>query len=233
MEILAEFLGVALLILLGGSVNANVSLEKTKGHGGGWLVITLGWAVAVMVPVMMFERISGAHFNPAVTVGLAIVGDLEWVSVPAYMGAQLAGGVVGGLLVWLVFRQHFNITKCKDTKLGVFSTAPAIRSWADNFFSEFVGSFVLVFAIIGAITLAPENVGSIGIGSIVLVIGTGLGGTTGYAINPARDLGPRIAYAIAPIKDRRDPDWGYAWIPVIAPLVGGLAAGLIGKVIFL
>ena len=233
MSYLSEFLGVIVLIYLGGSVNANVSLAKTKGHGSGWIVTAVGWAVAVMVPVMMFERFGGAHFNPAVTLGFAMSGDFEWSKVPGYFAAQLAGGIIGGLLVWLQFRLHFDATDDRDVKLGVFATSPAIRSTADNFFSEFFTTFLLVFAIIGAIAAAPVHPGPIGIAGIVLAVGTGLGGTTGYAINPARDLGPRIAYWLAPMKNKRDPDWGYAWIPVAAPLLGGGFAGLVGMFMFL
>lgn len=232
MQYLGEFLGTMVLMILGLSINANVSLAKTKGNGSGWLVISLGWAAAVMVAVMMFDRISGAHFNPAVTVGLAMADEFPWASVPFYLLAQMAGAIVGAVLVWVKFRLHFDATEDKDKKLGVFSTSPAIRSLPDNFFAEFLGTFVLVFAVVGALELAPLHPGPIGIGGIILAIGAGMGGTTGYAINPARDLGPRIAYAFVPIKNKRNPDWGYAFIPVVAPLLGGLAAGLVGKIVF-
>ena len=232
---LSEFLGITILIYLGCSVGANVNLNKTKGHGAGWIVITIGWAVAVLVPVMMFNRIGGAHFNPAVTLALAVAGDFAWTYVPLYIVCQVAGAILGGFLVWLQYRQHFNITDDKDAKLGVFATSPAIRSPIDNFISEFLATFILVFAICGAVAFSPYSSESspFAVGGIILAIGMGVGGTTGYAINPARDLGPRIAHFFVPIKNKRDSDWGYAWIPVVAPLLGGATAGVIVRLVFL
>ena len=226
-----EFLGTMILVFLGDSVVANVVLHKTKGNGSGWSVIVLGWMVAVMVPVMMFGKMSGAHFNPAVTLGLAMVGEFVWANVPGYICAQMAGGVVGGIFVFLFYRPHFNVTEDKDAKLAVFATAPAIRSPMDNLFSEFMATFLLVFAVIGAIVYAEVSA-PYAIAGIILAMGTALGGTTGYAMNPARDLSPRIAYWLCPIKDKRDADWGYSWIPVVGPLLGGLVAGLAGMAVF-
>jgi len=225
MPYLGEFLGTAILIFIGCSVNANVNLSKTKGHGAGWGVIVIGWAVAVMVSVMMFDHISGAHFNPAVTIGLAIAGEFAWESVVFYIACQIGGAIVGGILTWLQFRLHFNITEDKDAQLGVFATSPAIRSVGDNFISEFLGTFVLVFAVCGAVVFAPETFTPIAVAGIILAVGAGIGGATGYAINPARDLGPRIAFWLVPIKNKRNADWGYAWIPIVAPILGGAVAG--------
>ncbi|MCL2742286.1 MAG: aquaporin family protein [Planctomycetaceae bacterium] len=231
---LGEFLGTMILVFLGNSVVANVVLKGTKGHGSGWTVIVLGWMVAVMVPVMMFGAMSGAHFNPAVTLGMAMRNNFAWATVPGYIGCQMAGGVVGGILVFIFYRPHFNVTEDKDAKLAVFCTAPAIRSPIDNLISEFMATFLLIFAILGAVAYAPPGAvpGPIAVAAIILAMGTALGGTTGYAMNPARDLSPRIAYWLCPIKDKRDADWGYSWIPVVGPLLGGLAAGLAGKAVF-
>ncbi|MDR2183401.1 MAG: aquaporin family protein [Clostridiales bacterium] len=234
-----EFLGTMMLVFLGNSVVANVILKKTKANDNtsGWTVITLGWMVAVAVPVMMFGFMSGAHFNPAVTVGQWAAGIFPAGLVLPYIGSQMAGGFVGAIVVYIFYRTHFNVTDDKDAKLGVFSTGPAIRSTADNCISEFIATFVLVFAIMGALVASPDAGGTaigggLGIAWIILALGTALGGTTGYALNPARDLSPRIAYAILPIKDKRDPDWGYSWIPTIMPLLGGLAGGFAGGAVF-
>ena len=232
MEFLAEFLGTMFLVFLGDSVVANVVLKDTKGSGSGWAVISLGWMVAVMVPVMMFGWISGAHFNPAVTLGLAVLGGFSWDLVPGFMAAQMAGGVVGGILTFIMYRPHFSATEDANAKLAVFCTGPAIRSTPDNLVSEFLATFTLVFAIITALVIAPVDIGPIGIAGILLAMGTALGGTTGYAMNPARDLSPRIAHAILPIPGKRDSDWGYAWIPVVGSMLGGLAAGFLAYIIF-
>jgi len=234
--ILSEFLGTIMLVFLGDSVVANVLLKGTKSHGSGGTFIVLGWMVAVAVPVLMFGWIGGAHFNPAVTLGLALYGAFDFALVPAYIGAQMAGGFVGAVLTYIFYRPHFNVTEDKDAKLAVFCNSPAIRSTVDNCISEFLATFVLVFAIIGALVANPTGIAGdsgLGIAWIILAIGTALGGTTGYAINPARDLSPRIAYALLPIKDKRDPDWAYSWIPTVMPLLGGVAAGALGAVVFL
>ena len=233
----AELVGTALLLLLGDGVVANVVLKGTKGEGAGWIVITLAWGMAVFVAVFTVAAFSGAHINPAVTLGLAVAGDFPWADVPLYLLAQFLGAALGAGLVWLVYRQHFDATDDPAAKLGAFATAPAIRSPVDNFISETVGTFVLVF---GILYLAAPSIagpggaeGGLGaldalpVGLLVLVIGLSLGGTTGYAINPARDLGPRVMHAVLPIRGKGPSDWGYAWIPVVAPMVGGLLAALV------
>jgi len=223
----AEFFGTALLILLGDGVVANVCLSKTKGHDSGLIVIAFGWAFAVGVPAYIFGPASGASFNPALTIALATIGSLSWSLVPGYIIAEMLGGIVGGILVWLMYFPHWEVTEDKATKLGVFCTAPAIRNTPANFLSEFIGTFVLVFALLGvAQTKSSPGFGPLIAAFIILVIGLSLGGTTGYAINPARDLGPRIAHAICPIAGKGGNDWGYAWIPVVAPICGGIAGAL-------
>jgi glycerol uptake facilitator protein len=226
---LGEFIGTAMLVILGDGVVANVVLNKTKGNNSGWIVITFGWAIAVFVGVYVSAAASGAHLNPAVTIALASLGKFQWAQVPAYLGAQLLGGITGGILVWLGYRQHFNETTHADAKLAVFCTAPAIRNTFNNLVTEIIGTFVLVFGIL--FIAAPQNsLGSLdALPVALLVLGVGLswGGPTGYAINPARDLGPRIAHFILPIPGKRDSDWGYAWIPVVGPIIGGLLAALL------
>ena len=227
---IAEIVGTALLLLLGDGVVANVLLRGTKGENSGWIVITLGWGMAVFVGVFAVALFSGAHINPAVTIGLAAAGKFDWLNVPGYLIAQFIGAALGALLVWLHYHPHFATTEDKDLKLAVFCTAPAIRNTPFNFISEVIGTFVLVF---GVLYLAAPDVGlgaldALPVGLLVLVIGLALGGTTGYAINPARDLSPRIIHALLPIPGgKRDSDWEYAWIPVAAPIVGGLLAALI------
>ena len=229
----AEIVGTAVLILLGNGVVANVLLKRTKGEGSGWIVITTAWGAAVFVAVAIVAPISGAHINPAVTLGLAAAGSFAWADLPAYWTAQMLGAVLGASLVWLTYRQHYELTDDKDAKLATFCTAPAIKSPRDNFFSEAVGTFVLVLAVLKM--SAPERglgaMDALPVGLVVLVIGLALGGTTGYAINPARDLGPRIAHSILPIPSKRDSNWSYAWIPVIGPLTGGVLAALVAGVI--
>ncbi len=224
----AELIGTALLLLLGCGVVANVALGGTFGQKGGWMAITMGWAMAVFVAVFAVGSVSGAHLNPAVTVALAVAGKFAWGQVPSYMAAQLIGASLGSFLAWLHYRPHFALTEDGNVKLGVFCTAPAIRDLGANFISETLGSFVLVFA---ALSLASPKVGlgsidALPIALVVLVIGLGLGGTTGYAINPARDLGPRLMHALLPIPGKRDSNWSYAWLPVVAPFVGGILAAL-------
>jgi glycerol uptake facilitator protein len=226
----AELVGTALLILLGDGVVANVLLRRTKGEGSGWIVITWGWAMAVFVGVFVAGRYSGAHLNPAVTIGLAVSHKLDWSEVPLYITAQMIGAMIGAALVWLQYRQHFAATEDKELKLAVFSTGPAIRSAPANFVSEVIATFVLVF---GVLCIAAPEVGlgaldALPVGLLVLVIGLSLGGTTGYAINPARDLGPRIVHAILPMPGgKRDSDWSYAWIPVLGPLAGAVLAAIV------
>jgi glycerol uptake facilitator protein len=239
---LGEFTGTALLIILGDGVVANVVLNKTKGNNGGLIAITFGWAMAVYVGVFVSSPYSGAHLNPAVTLSLAAAGKFEWASVVPYILAQLAGGMVGSFLVWLAYRQHFDETDDANAKLAVFCTAPAIRSPLNNLLTEIIGTFVLVFAVlyIANPTITLNNTdGKMGLGAIgalpvaflVLAIGLSLGGPTGYAINPARDLSPRIMHFLLPIPKKRDSDWGYAWVPVLGPVMGGLLAAFLFKII--
>tara|TARA_R110000868_G_scaffold306734_1_gene568011 strand:+ start:44524 stop:45234 length:711 start_codon:yes stop_codon:yes gene_type:complete len=224
-----EVLGTFLLMVLGLGVNANVSLKKTYGHGAGWIVISWGWGIAVFVAVFVSAEISGAHINPAVTFGLAIAGKFSWALVPGYIIAQFIGAILAAILIWIQFKNHFEETPDIGTKLGVFSTGPAIKDTFTNLYSEIFGTFILV---LGVLYLAAPDVGlgsieALPVGLLVFGIGMSLGGTTGYAINPARDLGPRIAHAILPIKRKGDSNWGYSWIPVLGPLVGGLLAALV------
>ena len=229
----AEFFGTMLLILLGDGVVANVCLSKTKGNNSGWIVICFGWAFAVGIPAYIMGPASGASFNPALTIALAVIGKLSWALVPGYCIAELLGGICGGILVWLMYYPHWEVTEDKATKLGVFCTGPAIRNTPANFLSEFIGTFVLVFALLGVgQTKAAAGFGPLIAAFVILVIGLCLGGTTGYAINPARDLGPRIAHAILPIAGKGDSDWGYAWIPVVAPICGGLVGALAAVALF-
>ncbi len=225
---IAELVGTAFLLLLGDGVVANVVLKDTKGANSGWIVITFGWGMAVFVAVFIVAAFSGAHINPAVTLGLALAGKFSWSLVPTYLVAQFLGAALGAGLVWLHYRDHFAATEDADAKLGTFCTAPAIRNPVSNVISEVIGTFVLVFAVL---YLAAPEVGlgaldALPVGLVVLVIGLCLGGTTGYAINPARDLSPRAMHALLPIPGKRDSDWGYAWIPVVGPFVGGALAGL-------
>lgn len=233
---IAEIIGTAVLMLLGNGVVANVVLKQTKGNNSGWIVITTAWAFAVFTGVVIAGPISGAHLNPAVTIGLAAAGKFNWADVPTYIAGEMIGAMIGAFLVWLMYKDHFNITEDKGGKLACFSTGPAIRNNISNLISEIIGTFVLIFAIfyIAGPTFESETAGDavVGLGSIgalpvsivVWVIGLSLGGTTGYAINPARDLGPRIMHAILPIKGKGGSDWGYAWIPVVGPIVGCLIA---------
>jgi glycerol uptake facilitator protein len=239
---LAEFIGTALLVLLGNGVVANVVLDKTKGHASGWIVIAFGWGMAVFVAVWCVAPISGAHINPAVTLGLAAAGDFPWSKVAPYIAAQLLGGILGATLVFLFYRPHYGVTNDADAKLATFCTAPAIRQPSSNLLSEVIATFVLVFAVLLAVEPSLDigqslaagvgspakiglgTLGALPVGLLVLAIGLSLGGTTGYAINPARDLGPRIAHALLPVPGKRDSDWSYAWIPVVGPLLGALVA---------
>jgi len=237
---LAEFIGTALLILLGNGVVGNVVLNQTKGNNSGWIVITFGWGMAVFVGVFTVGDFSGAHLNPAVTLGLAIAGAFDWALVATYITAQMLGASLGAFLVWLFYRQHVAVTEDKDAKLAIFSTIPAIRGNVDNMISEIIGTFVLVFAVlyIAAPSFSSEALpantefglgalGALPVGFLVFSLGLSLGGTTGYAINPARDLAPRIMHQILPIKNKRDSGWDYAWIPVLGPLIGGSLAGFV------
>jgi len=227
---IGEFFGTMLLIIMGDGVVANVVLNKTKGQNSGWIVITFGWAMAVFLGVYAATKLgSGGHLNPAVTIALTAFGGFDSTLLLTYIGAQFAGAVTGAALVWLAYKQHFAATDDKDLKLAVFCNAPAIRSTGHNLITEIIGTFVLVF---GALAMSPaaSSLGSLDalpVGLLVLGIGLGLGGPTGYAINPARDLGPRIAHFILPIPGKRDSDWGYSWIPVVGPVIGALIAAYV------
>ena len=223
-DILFEFIGTTILILFGAGVCANVSLKKTLGNSSGWVVIAFGWGFAVFVGAFISAPFSGAHLNPAVTIGLAIAGSFKG-SIVGYIIAQMLGAIVGATLVYLMYKPHFDAEENPNAKLGVFCTGPAIKNWFSNFFSEVVGTFVLVFGILYA--AGAEIAGPLPVAILIVAIGMSLGGTTGYAINPARDLGPRIAHALLPIKNKRDSNWGYAWLPVIAPICGAILAALL------
>jgi glycerol uptake facilitator protein len=219
----AEIIGTMILILLGDGVVANVVLGKTKGQNSGWIVITTGWAMAVAVAVYAVGRISGAHINPAVTIALAAVGKFPWSDVPLYIVGQFIGAFIGAVLVWLAYYSHWAETPDPALKRAVFCTAPNIRNYPLNFITEVIGTFTLVFGVL-AITAnkLAEGFAPLLVGFLVWAIGLSLGGPTGYAINPARDLGPRIAHAVLPIPGKGDSDWGYSWVPVVGPIVGGL-----------
>jgi glycerol uptake facilitator protein len=225
----AEVIGTALLILLGNGVVACVLLNLSKGQNSGWIVITFGWGMAVMVAVFAVGQFSGAHLNPAVTLGFAIAGNIPWSDVPEYFAGEFVGAFIGATLVWLAYLDHWKETEDPGLKLACFSTAPAIRNTVSNVITEIIGTFVLVFGVLAFFAneaTAATGLGGLIVGLLVLSIGLSLGGPTGYAINPARDLGPRIMHAILPIAGKGSSDWGYAWIPVVAPLIGGaLGAG--------
>ena len=230
---IAELIGTGALVLLGNGVVANVVLTDTKGRNGGWIVITTGWALAVYVGVVIATPYSGAHLNPAVTIAMAVAGKLAWSSVLPYIIAQLLGAMIGTSLVWLMYRDHFNRTTDPGLQLAAFSTEPAIRDYLSNLVSELIGTFVLVFTVFfitGAeITESKTHIGLGSIGALpvallVWSIGLSLGGTTGYAINPARDFGPRIMHFLLPMKNKGKSDWSYSWVPVVGPVLGGLLA---------
>lgn len=232
----AELIGTMFLILLGNGVVANVVLNGTKGNNGGWMVITTGWALAVFVGVVIATPYSGAHLNPAVTIGLAVAGKFAWSKVLSFIVAQMIGAMIGSFLVWIIYRDHFNATAEPEKQLAAFSTSPAIKNLLFNFMSEVAGTFVLVFVVFyftnGEISnpKTPIGLGSLGaipVAFLVWSIGLSLGGTTGYAINPARDFGPRIVHALLPLKHKGSSDWKYAWVPVLGPFVGAIIAALL------
>jgi glycerol uptake facilitator protein len=237
--LLGEVIGTMLLIILGDGVVANVLLNKSKGQSSGWIVITAGWGFAVFVAVATVARVSGAHINPAVSVGLAVAGAFPWSQVPIYIIAQMIGAFIGGVIVYLAYLPHWKETQDPSLKLAVFCTGPAIRNTPANFLCEIIGTFVLVFCVLEMKTAfefplsgaaVPVDLGALGaipVGLLVWSIGLSLGGPTGYAINPARDLGPRIAHALLPIPGKGGSDWSYSWIPVFAPIVGGIIAALV------
>jgi glycerol uptake facilitator len=245
---IAEAIGTMILVLLGDGVVANVLLTQSKGESSGWMVIATGWGIAVAVAVYAVGRISGAHLNPAVTIALATIGSFSWTQVPGYIAAQFIGAFIGAILVWLTYLPHWELTADPARKLGVFATGPAVRRPGPNFITEVVGTAVLLFGILAIAGNAQElarpgelnlsfvfsrGLQPLLVGVLVLGIGLSLGGPTGYAINPARDLGPRLAHAVLPIPGKGSSDWEYGWIPVLGPIVGGIAgAGLFALIGF-
>lgn len=236
---LSETVGTAMLLLLGGGVVATAILAKSKGLGGGWLLINFGWGLAVFAGVTV-SYASGAHLNPAVTIGLLTIGKITFVQALVYWGAQMVGAMIGAVLVWLAFKQHLDAEEDPGAKLGVFSTGPAIRNYGWNLVTEVIGTFVLVFVVIGFGRVGDTELGSpaglaalgaVPVALLVVGIGASLGGPTGYAINPARDLGPRIIHALLPIKGKGSSDWSYAWVPIVGPLIGGVLAGALSGVL--
>lgn len=229
-----EFIGTAMLILIGNGIVANLVLKGTKGSDAGWTGIALAWGIAVFIGVFISADVSGAHINPAVTVGLATAGKFAWNLVPGYIVAQVLGAMMGNLLVWLTYKKQYDATENQGALLATFSTAPAIRSPFWNLVTEIIGTFVLVFGVFyiagGTVSDEPIKLGALDalpVALLVMGIGFGLGGPTGYAINPARDLGPRIMHAILPLKGKGSSDWGYAWVPIVGPFIGGFLAALV------
>jgi len=228
-QFFAEFFGTAMILVFGCGVVANVLLNKTKGNNGGWIVITFGWAIGVFTGVLISAPVSGAHLNPAVTLALAIAHKFAWAKVPLYILAQVLGAMFGAGLAWLAYKKHFDATDDADSKLAVFSTMPNIRSYWYNVLTEIIGTYVLALAVhymaepevgLGALNALP-------VALVVLGIGLSIGGPTGYAINPARDIGPRIMHFLLPIRGKRDSDWKYSWVPIVAPMIGAaIAAGM-------
>ena len=238
---LSEVVGTAMLLLLGGGVVAATALTKSKGHGTGFLFVNFGWGLAVFAGVLVAYK-SGGHLNPAVTLGIAATGAKEFMpgvpvdfaSIATYIGAQFVGAFIGAVLCWLTYKQHFDEEPDPATKLGVFSTGPAIRNYAWNLVTEIIGTFVLVFVVLAAGHWKSTDLGwlsALGVALLIVGIGASLGGPTGYAINPARDLGPRIAHFVLPIKGKGGSDWAYSWVPVVGPIVGGVLAGLVSGVL--
>jgi glycerol uptake facilitator protein len=228
---IGELLGSFLLVLLGNGVVANVVLTKTKGNNSGWIVITLGWAMALFVAVFVASKFSGAHLNPAVSVAMVMMGKLEASDLLPYFGGQFLGCLVGALAVWITYRQHFDSTQNQGSQLAAFSTGPEIRNSAANLATEIVATFILVFGILFIISPDPSlgAIDALPVAFLILAIGLGLGGPTGFAINPFRDLCPRIMHSILPMTNKGSSDWGYAWIPVIGPFIGGILAALVFK----
>src|SRR5215204_1156562 len=240
---IGEVIGTMILIILGDGVVAGVLLRNSKAENSGWIVITFGWGMAVAVAVYCVGQFSGAHINPAVTISLAVTGQFDWALVPGYIIAQFLGAFVGGVIVWLAYLPHWAETEDEGLKLGVFCTAPAIYNTPANLVTEIIGTFMLVFGIFGivanagaaggqAATVIGSGLNPLLIGLLVVGIGLSLGGPTGYAINPARDLGPRIAHAVLPIAGKGGNDWGYSWIPVVGPIIGGILGGVLFTLLF-
>jgi glycerol uptake facilitator protein len=240
---IAEFIGTMILIILGDGVVAGVLLRNSKAENSGWIVITFGWGMAVAIAIYCVYQFSGGLINPAATIGLAVAGQLDWSVVPGYIIAQFLGAFVGAVIVWLAYLAHWGETEDQGLKLGVFCTAPAIYNTPANLITEIIGTFVLVFGVLGivanagaaggsAATVIGSGINPLLVGLLVLGIGLSLGGPTGYAINPARDLGPRIAHAVLPIAGKGGNDWGYSWIPVVGPIIGGILGGVTWIILF-
>ncbi|MBD5269017.1 MAG: aquaporin family protein [Bacteroides sp.] len=233
LQCLFEFLGTFVMILLGVGVCACTSLTKSKGLGGGWVVVTLAWGLAVMCGVLVAGPYTGAHLNPAVSIGLATAGKFSWALVVPYIVSQILGAILAAVAIYYFYKDHFDLTEDEDTKLGVFATIPAIENMKRNFLSEVIGTFVLILVILfmsGKGNTSEVGLGSIGalpVSLLVIVIGMSLGGTTGYAINPARDLGPRLAHFILPIRKKGSSKWKYAWVPILGPIIGAIFAALV------
>ncbi|MGE7622282.1 MIP/aquaporin family protein [Viridibacillus sp. NPDC096237] len=230
---MAEVVGTMILILFGGGVVAAVSLKGSKGKDGGWIVITVAWGLAVAMAAFAVGGISGAHLNPALTIALATIGKFEWSDVPMFILAQMIGAIIGAILVYLTYLAHWKPTEDPDAKLGVFCTGPAYNHPLSNLTTEMIGTFILV---LGILAIGTNNITAglnpLIVGALIIVIGMALGGPTGYAINPARDLGPRIAHFFLPIPGKRDSNWSYSWVPVVGPIIGGLFGALFYKQVF-
>lgn len=227
-QVIGEIIGTLILVLLGDGVVAGVSLRKSKAEGAGWVAITLGWGAAVTIGAYAAGYMSFAHLNPAVTIGMAIVGNIGWNMVVPYILGQMIGAILGAILLYIHYYPHWKETEDPAAILGTFATGPAIRSLGANLISEIIGTFMLIFALLAfGMNKFGEGLNPIAVGILILVIGLSLGGTTGYAINPARDLGPRLAHAFLPIPNKGDSDWGYAWVPVLGPIIGGSLAALL------
>jgi glycerol uptake facilitator protein len=232
---IGELIGTMILILLGDGVVANVLLNKSKGQNSGWIVITAGWGFAVAVAVYTTGWASGAHINPAVTLGLAAIGAVSWANVPIYIAGQFIGAFIGAVLVWLAYLPHWAETESTGLKLAVFSTGPAIRNTGLNLLTEIIGTAMLLIGVLGIFNAnngLGSGVGPYAVGILVFSIGLSLGGPTGYAINPARDLGPRIAHFVLPIAGKGDSDWSYSWIPVVGPIIGGIIGAVLYNALF-
>jgi glycerol uptake facilitator protein len=232
---LAELIGTMILILLGDGVVANVLLNKSKGQNSGWIVITAGWGFAVAVAVYATGFISGAHINPAVTLGFAVINPALWSQVPAYFAGQFIGAFIGAVLVWLAYLPHWAETESTGLKLAVFSTGPAIRNLGLNLLTEIIGTAMLMMGVLGIFNTQNQigsGIGPYAVGILVFSIGLSLGGPTGYAINPARDLGPRVAHFVLPIAGKGDSDWGYSWVPVVGPFIGAVIGALLYQAVF-
>lgn len=224
---MAELVGTAIILLFGGGVVAGVVLNKTKSNNSGWIVITVAWSIGVTLGIFASGPISGAHLNPAVTIALAVIGKFDWALVPTYVAAQFCGAMIAATLVWLAYKDHFEATDDKGAKLAVFSTGPAIRNTMSNFITEFIATFILMFVILAiGTTKFTEGLTPMAVGLLILGLGLSFGGPTGYALNPARDLGPRIMHMLLPISNKGASDWSYAWIPVVAPIFGAVVAAL-------